>query len=109
MGSGILALVVPMVALAATIDSILAQTKTILNYVIGILFVLVTLYFIWGVVQYVSAAGDEEKLKKGKDHMLWGIIGMVVMAAAWGIVAVVMQTFLGSSGGTGGIIVPTGF
>lgn len=108
LAGGILAWVFPLLAAAATIDSILAQVKVILNFVIGILFVLVTLYFIWGVIQYVSAAGDEEKLKNGKQHMLWGIIGMVVMAAAWGIVSIVMTTF-GVGTGTGGVVVPTGF
>lgn len=108
LGSGILAWVFPLLATAATIEGALAQVKTILNLVIGILFVLVTLYFIWGVIQYVSSAGDEEKLKNGKQHMLWGIIGMVVMAAAWGIVSIVMTTF-GVTGGTGGVQVPTGF
>jgi len=105
LGGGILAMALPMTAAAATIQSVLQNARDILNWVIIILFVLVTLYFIWGVVQYVSAAGDEEKLKKGKDHMIWGIIGMVVMAAAWGIVAVVMQSF-GISGG-GPTSIPT--
>ncbi|TSC53777.1 MAG: Uncharacterized protein LiPW39_66 [Parcubacteria group bacterium LiPW_39] len=98
LGSGILALAFPLVA-AAQVTQILDKVKAVLNYVIVILFVLVTLYFIWGVVQYVSAAGDEEKLKNGKQHMIWGIIGMVAMAAVWGIVKIIVDYFV-LGGGT---------
>ncbi|MBU4142536.1 pilin [Patescibacteria group bacterium] len=86
-------LLFPMMALAATIETGLDKVKGILNLVIGILFVLVTLWFIWGIVQYVMAGGDETKIKLGKDHMIWGIIGMAVMAGAWGLVNVVLTTF----------------
>ena len=47
---GAVALFMPMVAMAATITDTLASLKTILNAVIGLLFVLVTVYFIWGVM-----------------------------------------------------------
>ncbi len=91
-------LLFPMIALAETITALINSTIIpILNGIIGVLFVLVTLYFIWGVVKYVMAAGDETKLKDGKQHMIWGIVGMAVMAGAWGIVAIITSTFLGST------------
>ena len=96
-------LLFPMMAMAATVTSALDQIKTILNLVIGLMFVLVTLYFIWGVVKYVMAAGEEAKVKEGKQHMIWGIIGMAVMAGAWGLVKVLLDTFGVSSSG-----IPTG-
>lgn len=106
-GAG-LALAFPLVASAASIQTILAETKSVLNFIIGLLFVLVTLYFIWGVIKYVMAAGDETKIKSGKQHMLWGIIGMAVIAGAWGLVRIILDYF-GVSSGTGGITPPTGF
>lgn len=102
------ALAFPLTASAASIQSILAETKSILNFLIGLLFVLVTLYFIWGVAKYVLAAGDETKIKDGKRHMIYGIIGMAVMAGAWGLVRIILDYF-GVSSGTGGITPPTGF
>lgn len=80
------------------IDQLVQAIKTTLGYVIAILFVLLTIYFIWGVVQYVTAGGDEEKLAKGKQHMIWGIIGMAVAGAAWGIVSIIWG-YLGVTGG----------
>ncbi len=103
-------LLFPMMVLAADINATLTTITTVLNGVIALLFVLVTLYFIWGVVQYVSAAGEEAKLKSGKEHMIWGIIGMAVMAGAWGIVRIITTTLLQGSStniptgpGTGGL------
>lgn len=106
--SVILALAFPLLAAAKDIKDVLIGIKDILNTIIVVLFVFVTLFFIWGIIEYISSSGDEEKLKKGKDHMLWGIIGMAVMAAAWGLVTAVLNYF-GLEGGTGRIILPIGF
>ncbi len=66
----------------------------ILNPIISILFVLATVIFLWGVIQYViGSQGDTAKLEKGKQVMIWGIVGMAVMASAWGIVAIICQFF----------------
>lgn len=96
-------LLFPMMALAATIETGLGKVKDILNLIIGILFVLVTLWFIWGIIQYVMAGGEEAKIKTGKDHMIWGIIGMAVMAGAWGLANVILGTF-----GVGSENIPSG-
>jgi len=91
-----LATLAPSVAFAqnaGAVNNLLSNIQGTLNIIIGLLFVLVTLYFIWGIVQYVGAGGDEEKLKKGRQHMIWGIIGMAIMAAAWGIVNILINYF----------------
>ncbi len=73
-----------------TIDCILTKIKVeILHTVITILFVLATIFFLWGVIQYViGSQGNEQKLILGKKVMLWGIIGLTIMASAWGIVKI---------------------
>ena len=63
---GMAALLMPMMALAATAQETLANVKDILNVFIGVLFVLVTIYFIWGVLGYIFAGGEEKKLEEGK-------------------------------------------
>ena len=49
-------------------------------------------YFVWGVVQYVIAGGEEAK-KKGKDHVIFGIIGLAVIVSLFGLVNIVVKTF----------------
>jgi len=80
------------------VDILVRAIRTTLNYVIAILFVLITIYFIWGVIQYISAGGDEEKLSAGKRHMIWGLIGLAVVGAAWGIAQIIWK-YLGADSG----------
>jgi len=94
----ILGLFLASTAQALTLDELIAKANTTLNSVIGLLFILITIYFIWGVIVYVTAGGDDEKLAKGKKHMLWGIIGLAVVGAAWGFAQIVMNYF-GLQGG----------
>ncbi len=77
--------------------------KNVLNPFISLLFVLATVIFIFGVVQYVIAGGSQEKTQKAKLVMLWGIIGMTIMASAWGIVGILCKFF-----GTCNNILPCG-
>lgn len=73
------------------VNAFIDRIKSTLNQVIAVLFTLVTVYFIWGIIQYVRAGGDEIALKKGKQHMIWGIVGMSIMGAAWGIVEIIVE------------------
>jgi len=74
-------------------SDLLEKIKDTLNEIIVLLFVLVTVYFAWGVIKYVRAGGDEKALTEGKRHMIWGIIGMAIMAGAWGIVEMIQLYF----------------
>ncbi len=73
-----------------TFQTFIDKITGTLDLVIVFFFSLTTVYFIWGVIQYVMGArGDDEKLDQGKRHMVWGIIGMAIMASAWGIVEII--------------------
>ncbi len=99
----IVSLILPMMAVAAVANVPFLETlKNVMNAIIGVLFVVVTLFFIWGVVQYIMASGDETKVKAGKQHMIWGIIGMAVMVGVWALVKVIVDAL-----GLGGVAVPT--
>lgn len=69
-------------------------TTEILNPVIVLLFALATILFIWGIIQYIiGSQGDTGKLKTARSVILWGIIGMFIMASAWGFVAILQNFF----------------
>jgi Type IV secretion system pilin len=89
---------------SGTIQNIICKIGNILDTIIPILIVLGVVYFVWGVVQYVIS-GDEEAKAKGKTHMIYGIIGLVVIVAMWGLVGIVTNTF--GLNGTSNITVPT--
>ena len=78
-----------------TFATILGIISGLLNIIIPILITLGVVYFIWGVVQYVTS-GDAEKKEQGQQHMIWGIVGLAVIVSIWGLVAVLRNQFIGS-------------
>ncbi len=76
----------------------------IINPAILVVFSLGLLVFIWGLVQFLRAlsSGESGKLDEGKQHMLWGVIGMFIMVSAFSIIALLSNTFgLGVNARTG--------
>ena len=81
-----------------TISQLLGNVESVLRQSIGILFVLATVVFLWGVIQYVIAGGDEDKIKTANDYIVWGLVGLFVMLTMWGIVYSVTYLFFPSGG-----------
>src|SRR3989344_1349190 len=89
--------VAPFVASAGTsvssLGDLLGVFMTIINALMPFIVALVVLFFIWGVFQFVMAAGDEEARKTGRDKMIFGIIGIFVMVSVWGLVNLLEGSF----------------
>ena len=64
----------------------------LINLLIPVLMGLGLLVLLWGVVQFIFSAGDEEKRKKGQSKIVAGVIGLFVMVAIWGLVTFVIDT-----------------
>jgi uncharacterized membrane protein YidH (DUF202 family) len=76
----------------SNIGGIICKLNEILTAIIPLLIALGVVYFVWGVVQYMINDAEEAK-KKGKDRMIYGIIGLVVIVSVWGFVAIIAETF----------------
>ena len=69
-------------------------TSQVLNPLIILLFAVATMMFAWGIVQYVlGGQGSDQRMTQAKNAILWGILGMFVMASAWGIVSILCKFF----------------
>jgi hypothetical protein len=65
----------------------------IANSLVPVIFVLAMLCFIWGVVNYFFFQGNnEEAREKGRQFILWGLLGMVALFSMWGFVNIVVST-----------------
>ncbi len=74
--------------------TILLQNFTgLAQSLIGILFLLATIVFLWGVIRLIFSAGNPEARKSAQGIVLWGIIGLAVMAAAWGAAQLLVSFF----------------
>lgn len=67
--------------------------RTVLNPLIQFAFIVAFVVFIWGVMQFIRNANSPEERKKGQDHMMWGIIGLVIMLGVFGIITIITRTF----------------
>ena len=98
-------LLTPLVVFASShtaIDRIISAVSGTLNMVMGVLFILATLVFLWGVVMFIMKSGNQTERDKAKGIMLWGIIGLAVMAAAWGVARILID-YLGIGNAPPGI------
>ena len=69
--------------------------RLIINAVIFIIGIIAVIMIILGGVTYATSQGDSGKVKKGKDTILYGIIGLVVALLAFAIVNFVLGALQG--------------
>ena len=65
---------------------LIGSITNILNVVIGVLGIIAVIVIILGGIQYMTSAGDPGKVKKAKDTILYGIIGLIICVLAFAIV-----------------------
>ncbi len=51
------------------------------------------LVFIYGCVIYIFNGTSDSAREEGKKHIMYGIIGLVVMISAWGLLSIAANTF----------------
>lgn len=57
--------------------------------------------FILGGFYWVTAAGNDEKIKKGKDMILWATFGLAVIFFAYAVVTFIIGAIVGGDGASG--------
>lgn len=95
--------VLPLFAYAATAFTVLQTIEDIIARIIPIIMAVATIVFLWGIVMYITAAGDEKKAATAKSYIVSGLIGLFFMVAIWGIIKALVATF-----GVGGEGIPVG-
>ena len=77
-------------------DTFSSSFQGILNAIIGVLALVAVVVMIVGGVSYMTSSGDAGKVKKAKDTILYGLIGLVVCVLAFAIVNFVISQIIGS-------------
>lgn len=79
--------------------------NTINNVIVPVLFAVAFIVFLWGAfTTFILGAGSEDVKEKGKNLMLWGLIGFFVMVSVWGLVNILTGTI--SFGNNTGVTPP---
>ena len=100
----IIAIALPLIASAAgtaqdIVTPIANNVLSLVRVLVLIVFVLAIVAFGWGIVQFIFAGGDPTAIGKAKSFLLWGVIGMAVMASLFGLITFLQQYFGVNSGG----------
>jgi hypothetical protein len=66
----------------------------VINSVLGVVGSLALLMFIYGGLTWMTSAGSQEKVKKGRDIILWSAIGLVVIFTAYAMTRFVLSTIV---------------
>ncbi len=69
--------------------------KNVINAIIFAIGIIAVIMIILGGISYATSQGDPAKVKKGKDTILYGIIGLVVALLAYAIVNFVLGALNG--------------
>jgi uncharacterized BrkB/YihY/UPF0761 family membrane protein len=67
----------------------------IINFILGFVGTIALVLFIYGGFTWMLSAGAPAKVKKGKDIIVWSIIGLFVVFAAYILVRFVIQGVTG--------------
>ncbi len=67
--------------------------ENIVNPILALLFTVALLYFFVGLFKFVQGAESKELRQTGRQHMLWGIIGLFFMTTIYLILQMVLVTF----------------
>jgi hypothetical protein len=77
---------------AGSIGGIIGTIGGFINMLMPILITAAAVWFVWNVISY-TIAGDDKKKESAKNGIITGLIGLLVIVAFWGIIALVMNTF----------------
>ena len=76
------------------VTTLVRKFETLIVYpVIVVVFALGFFLFIFGLVEFLWKLNEGGDNKEGKQHMLWGIVGMLIMVSVWGILDILDNTF----------------
>lgn len=67
--------------------------EVILFPIITLLIAVALLVFVYGSVMFIMNANAPAAREQGRKHIMWGIIGMLVMLSAYAILSIASNTF----------------
>ncbi len=77
---------------ASANDVINKVADNIFNPIIAVMFGLALIMFLYGVLEFIQGGANEKAVEKGKQHIIYGILGLVIMVGVNGIIELIRAT-----------------
>jgi len=68
-----------------SVDTPQALIGKVINSILGVVGSLALLIFVYGGLIWMTSSGSPEKVKQGRDTLLWAAVGLVVIFSAYGL------------------------
>lgn len=85
---------IPQLTNPLNISSPQALLGQVLNGVFGIIGSLALVMFIFGGLTWMVSAGNPEKVKKGRDMLIWAAIGLFIVFSAYALVRFLLDSII---------------
>lgn len=72
--------------------------ELVLNPIILLAFAVSFLYFVYGIVKFLSSDVADKTRKESQDAILYGIVGMIIMFSVFGLIRFTLGAFGVSTG-----------
>ena len=66
-------------------------TAAVVNPIITLFFIMAISMFVYGLFEFIKGADSEDVRTKGKQHMIWGIVGLFIMTAVFAIIQILFN------------------
>ena len=72
-----------------TAEDVIDLIDRIVNYILFALVIISAAFIAFAGFTYVTAGGDENKIKRAKDYLVWGVFGLVFVLGAKGVLWII--------------------
>lgn len=76
--------------------SLMETVTTIINVILGVVGVVAVIMIIIGGISFITSQGDAAKVTRGKNTVLYGVVGLVIALLAFMIVNFVLSGVFGT-------------
>ena len=83
----------PLSVYAAHLEIIDKFITDILKPLANVLMVLATVLFVVGVVEYIAGSSNETARTTGRNHIVWGLVGLAIMISVRFILSILKSIF----------------
>ena len=64
----------------------------VINAILGLVGSVALLMFVYGGLTWMTSSGSQEKVKKGRDIIIWSAIGLAIIFASYGLVRLLITS-----------------
>ena len=82
--------------MSGNLTEIITTLTNLLLFAVPIVVAFALLLFLWGLAEFILNAGESDKLKQGRERMIWGLVTLFVILSLGGLVSLLTVTVFGS-------------